>query len=322
MSASDTLNKIAKVRRSQAFKERLSFLYDVDTVTASKVAYCGSWIHFREWIDLGESKVINANLCKKKFLCETCAIRRQAKAFAHFLPRVQNLREERPDLIPVHITFGVVTGSSLQERFDHFFSARRRMLEATRRAASKTSNNTRHLEFSKLEASIRSFEVKRAKGNSDHWNVHQHILAFVNDYIDVEKLSAEWQHFTGDSFIVDVRKIHSKDGEKGDLESALSEVIKYPLKFEGLSPADAWEASQTFKGRRMTDALGLLRGAPPEDLETDDGIDEMSGPYRDFIAQWAWEREAFQIRPAEAKLRIERPNRKQSSNERTASAAQ
>lgn len=321
MSASDTLNKIAKVRRSQAFKERLCFLYDVDTVTAAKVAHCGSWIHFREWIDLGESKVINANLCKKKFLCETCAIRRQGKAFAHFLPRVQKLREERPDLIPVHISFGIKTGPDLSERFNHLFKCRQRMLQLVRNQLSAKSNNVKHYEFSKVEAQIRSFEAKRAKGDGSHWNVHQHILAFVNDYIDVEKFSDEWHHLTGDSYIVDVRKIHSKDGEKGDLESALSEVIKYPLKFEGLSPADAWEASQVFRGRRMTDALGLLRGAPPEDLETDDGIDEMSGPYRDFIAQWAWEREAFNVRPADAKLRIERPNRKQSTDTESSPAA-
>lgn len=308
MAVSDTLNKISKVRRSQAFKERLAYLYDVDTVTANKVAYCGSWIHFREWFEQGESKVLNANLCKKKFLCETCAIRRQGKAFAHFLPRVTKLREERPDLIPVLITFGVKTGPDLQERFDHKFKSRQNMLQAVRRAQSSKSNNVRHYEFSKVEAQIRSFEVKRGK-TEGHWNVHQHIIAFVNDYIDVPKLSAEWQKFTGDSFVVDVRKVHSKDGEKGDLESALSEVIKYPLKFEGLSPEDAWTASQVFKGRRMTDALGLLRGAPSEALETDDGIEEMTGPYRDFIAQWAWERQAFDVRPAYAKLAVERPNR-------------
>lgn len=309
MSASDTLNKISKVRRSQAHRERLSFLETVDQVAANKVAYCGSWVYFREWIESGESKVINALLCKKKFLCEVCAIRRQAKAFAHFLPRIEQLSGERPDLKPVMITFGVKTGPDLAERFGHFFAARRRMLEAVRRAKGKTSNNVRHLEWSKVEACIRSFEVKRAKGDSSHWNVHQHALCFINDWIDVPKLSEEWQYFTGDSFIVDVRQVKPKNEESGDLESALVETIKYPLKFGGLTPQDCWLAHNVFSGRRMTDAQGLLRGQVPEDLETDSGIEEMTGPYRDFIARWFTKQDRFHISPADGQPFPERPGR-------------
>lgn len=58
---------------------------------------------------------------------------------------------------------------------------------------------------------------------------------------DARKLSEEWQHWTGDSFIVDVRPFHSDQ----DVVSGFFEVFKYALKFSELPLADNWEAYKT-----------------------------------------------------------------------------
>lgn len=314
MSVSDKLNQIAKIRRSQATKERVSFGYamaeapgDVPpaerhklrqiSVKANKLRFCGSWIHLREFLNTGEGKILNANLCKLAFLCEVCAVRRQAKQFARSMPKVETVMAERPDLIPVMITRTIKSGPNLKRQADHFRTSRTKMLRCVLKAKSAKSNNKRQLEMGKVAAQIRSFEVKRAAGDENHWHFHEHIFGLLSDYIDRDKLAEEWREVTGDSFIVDVRKIHAKEGDEtaDPVGSALAEVLKYPLKFAGLSAADAWHAHEVLSGSRMTDCLGLFRGIQTGALETDEPLEDETGPYRDFIARWIESREAFTL---------------------------
>jgi len=330
MNASDKLNQIAKIRRSQDTKERISHGYalgecspDLPTqvrekiikvqVKANKLRFCGSWIHLREFLKTGEAKVMHALLCKLPFLCEICAVRRQAKTFAAVIVKVQKVMAENPHLIPVMITRTIKSGPDLQRQANHFRNSRTKMLRAVNRGRSAKCRNKNTLEFCKVVAQVRSFEVKRAKGNGDHWHFHEHIFALVSDWIDVEKLSAEWLEVTGDSFIVDVRAIHAKEGDESadPVGSALSEVLKYPLKFEGLTPADAWHAHFVLSGSRMTDCLGLLRGVQVGEIATDDPLEDETGPYRDFIARWIEGRQCFALETVEefgASLTVSRPN--------------
>jgi hypothetical protein len=311
MSVSDKLNEIAKIRRSQAIAERVEFIEQVDSVKAARLFSCGSWLMFREFIETGESRVINAALCKLPFLCEICAVRRAAKLFAASIPKVQSMLRKHPELHPVMITFGLKTGPDLAEQFDRFAKARNAMSAACRKVKSAKCHHNKPLEFSKVKAQIRSIELKRAAGDATHWNVHCHIFALLSDWIDHAKFSEEWKRFTGDSFIVDLRSIYEKGGEETDpVGSALAEVIKYPLKFADLLPCDAWEAHDTLKGRRMTDLLGLFRGILPGDISEDLPLADESGPYRDFVARWLFDQQKFCIEPVERKLVITRPNRK------------
>lgn len=318
MSVSDKLNQIAKIRRSQAAKDRVSFGYALAegaedlpreerdelrkiAIKANKLRFCGSWIHLREFINSGEAKILNALLCKLPFLCEVCAVRRQAKQFAATLPKVQKVTAENPGLIPIMMTRTIKSGPDLLFQANHFRRSRDKMRKAVDRFRSDKCRNKRRMELAKVLGQVRSFEVKRPKGNADHWHFHEHAFCLVSDYIDQERLAEQWWEFTGDSFIVDVRKIHAKEGDESadPLGSALVEVLKYPLKFEGLSPADAWHAHSVLGGSRMTDCLGLLRGIKPGQLETDDPLDDESGPYRDFVARWIESRQGFALETVE-----------------------
>ena len=39
------------------------------------------------------------------------------------------------------------------------------------------------------------------------WHPHLHIFGVLEEWIDVQKLSATWHEITGDSYIVDVRRV-------------------------------------------------------------------------------------------------------------------
>lgn len=318
MSVSDKLNQIAKIRRSQAAKDRVSFGYALAegaadlpkeerdnlrkiAIKANKLRFCGSWIHLREFINTGEAKILNALLCKLPFLCEVCAVRRQAKQFAASIVKVEHVTSQRPDLIPAMITRTIKSGPDLKRQADHFRTSRDKMRVAVNRSRSAKCRNKRQLEMGKVAGQIRSYEVKRAAGDKSHWHFHEHIFGLLSDYIDRDKLAEEWREVTGDSFIVDVRRIRAKEGDESadPVGSALAEVLKYPLKFEGLSPADAWHAHFVLGGSRMTDCLGLLRGIKTGELETDDPLEDETGPYRDFIAHWVESRESFTLSTVE-----------------------
>lgn len=284
----------------------MEFLEQVDSVKANKLRWCGTWLTLRHWPEANETKVINAQLCKQSFLCEVCAVRRQAKAYAAAVPKVKALLEERPELKPVMVTYGIKTGPDLDTQFTHFAESRKKYMAAVRRGKSAKNRNS-DLEFGKIAGQIRAFEVKRAKGNAEHWNVHNHVFCLVEGELDQHKISQEWKYFSKDSFIVDVTPITPKTEDADPVESGLLEVVKYPLKFEGLTPEDAWEAHQILGGRRMMDCLGDLRGVQVGPLETDAGVEEISGAYLDFIASWNWGREAFDVeQDEEIRLTVQR----------------
>ena len=181
------------------------FLLSQDDLLGQKVLHCGTWLHLREWMKHDVSKLINANFCKKHLLCPACAWRRSIKAVAKYTEKVERVAKENPQLIPVMITFGVVNGPDLPERVQHLKTSIKAMTSAARKAKSKTGCMHGHaqIEWNKLAGSIRAMEVTNT---GRQWHPHVHVFALVTDYIDRERLSAEWQRFTGDSFIVDVRK--------------------------------------------------------------------------------------------------------------------
>ena len=60
-----------------------------------------------------------------------------------------------------------------------------------------------------------------------------------------EKLSQQWEAITGDSKIVDVRRLKPLQRDKNDYMEAFIEVFKYALKFSEMSHFDIWLAHET-----------------------------------------------------------------------------
>ena len=219
MNASDVLNRLTYHKLRQG--PFLDYLHKVDGKLGSQVAGCGSWLHVREWELSGESRLRNANFCKRFLICPACAARRAGKLVAAYAAKVEVVQDMTPGLIPVMITLTIRNGPDLGERLQHLKDSWGRMMAEKRKGASASSRNA-PIEWNKVHGSIRAIEVTRNDATKE-WHPHIHVFALVSEYIDRERLSKEWERFTGDSFIVDVRKC------KNGIRAGLTEVLKLSL---------------------------------------------------------------------------------------------
>lgn len=103
------------------------------------------------------------------------------------------------------------------------------------------------------------------------WNVHLHLLV-DGSYFPQDQLSDAWLKATGDSKIVDIRKVNSTAG-------AANYVTKYvskPGDFNKFSDEEIIDYARSVKGRRMFGSFGNLHAQAdkepePETVATDSG---------------------------------------------------
>lgn len=275
MNASDVLNRLTYHKLRQG--PFLDYLDHVDPKLALQVSGCGSWLHVREWELSGESRLRHANFCKRFLICPCCAARRASKLVTAYAGKVEVVQDTRPELIPIMITLTIRNGPNLPERLRHLKDSWTRMMNEKRKGASASSRNE-PIEWNKVHGSVRAIEVTYNKKTGE-WHPHIHVFALVSDYLSQAHLSAEWERFTGDSMIVDVRKC------KNGIVSGLIEVLKYVSKPSELTPSQLYELFECARGSRFVDPQGCMRGVPEPVIEQDDD-DGLHGPFRDFIALW------------------------------------
>lgn len=306
MNAPELLNKITRIRGRQvpliehAREEGRALLVE-------QLTWCASWLHFREWHESQETRLVNANFCKKYLLCPCCAARRSTKLVEAYLPKVEQVIAARPDLRAVMITLTIKNGHNLQERFDHLRSSWSSMV-AARRKSIKSKERHAPIQWNSVEGGIKSMET--TYDPIEGWHVHLHILALITDWIDPFKLSAEWRRFTGDSFIVDVRlcKPNPRRPESSPVREGVVETFGYICKFGDLTPSQRLDFFDTASGSRMVDSFGCLRGVKVESVDHDSDFDAMRGPFRDFLALWFPGADTYQIKDVEARpMILERP---------------
>ena len=135
---------------------------------------------------------------------------------------------------------------------------------------------TGHNELCKAHGIVYAVEITKGNG----WHPHIHMVALVDDWIDRKKLSQQWEAITGDSKIVDVRRLKPSKGTKDDYSEAFVEVFKYACKFSDMSFLDIWLAHETLSpdGRlkRIQGSIGLFRGVKVPEKLTDDDLDDNS----------------------------------------------
>jgi hypothetical protein len=218
-----------------------------------------------------------ADFCKKHLLCPLCAIRRGAKYLKAYMDRLDVVLAQNPGLRAYMVTVTVKDGPDLAERFRHLRQAMRAMSQA-RRDYLKAPDCRQHVEFAKALGGVHSIEAKRG-ANSGLWHPHAHMIWLCREAPSQALLACEWEAWTGDSFIVDVRPM---DG--ADLVGAFIEVFKYALKFSELPLDDNWQAFRTLSTKRLIDSFGLLRGVDVPDDLTDEPLDDL--PFLELVYQW------------------------------------
>jgi len=239
------------------------------TKTATALASCGNYLHFREYFTVGKVRLHNASFCKQHLVCPLCAIRRGAKALGAYLARWEVIRDQHPHLRPYLITLTVKNGDDLEERQAHLTRSLKRLTDR-RRFFNAGKRGSPWTELCKAEGGVYTLELTN-KGNG--WHPHCHMIALCPSAPSQSALSAEWHGITGDSMIVDCRPI------TGDPSEGFMEVFKYAVKFSDLSLEDNWFAAQRLKGKRLLNSFGLFRGVEIPESLLDEPLDSL--PYWD-----------------------------------------
>jgi len=283
--ASQTVELIGSAKRKGIgflqFLERSSARPDWQDL-ARPLRACASWLHLREWLETGDSKLVRANFCKKHLICRPCAVRRGGRNLAVYLAKAAQIEENNKNFVAGLLTLTVKNGEDLRERFNHLGDAWRTLSKHVSRVRKGGRGKS---ELAKIAGGVRAVEVTYGKGG---WHPHFHAFVFLEDYIDQAKLSEEWQRVTGDSFIVGIQRV------TGGVQGGMSEVFKYALKFSELKNEQLIHAFEVLGGRRLLNAWGCFYGVKEPDLDCDDDLDQ-AGEFRDFVARWSWENLAYHI---------------------------
>jgi hypothetical protein len=139
--------------------------------------------------------------------------------------------------------------------------------------------------FESILGSFQTVEIKRGK-NSGLWHPHTHMVAFCDSMPCQYEASREWQEITGDSYVVDVRKIRAENEQ--ELLDALCEVCAYLTKFSEMDPMDAWHVREVTRRKHLRQAYGTFRFSKEEleEIESQDDP-ELDGPYVDMFYEWS-----------------------------------
>ncbi|MFC9501986.1 protein rep, partial [Streptomyces sp. NPDC056982] len=201
--------------------------------------------------------------------------------------RVDEVLKKNRKLKPVLITFTVKNGTDLNERSAHLIKSLRTLIK---RRQDYNKKGRGFNEFCKINGAMYSYE-NTYNEQSKEWHPHVHMFALLDDWIDQEHMSETWHEITGDSFIVDIRKV-KKEKDLG-YSKAAAEVCKYALKFGDLSVQNTWEAFKILKGKRLSGAFGSLYGVKiPENL-TDDMSDEKDLPYLEMLYKFVFGKHSY-----------------------------
>ena len=281
--------------------------------SAHKLSECGNYLLFKNYFTLGEIRLSKMHSCKQHLLCPFCAALRASKAMQKYLERIDQVLQENRKLKPVLITLTVKNGSDLAERSEHLMKSFRTLLERRRDYEKKGRGFN---EFCKVQGAMYSYE-NTFNEKTVEWHPHIHMFALVDQWIDQQEFSEYWHSITGDSMVLDVRRVKKEKGH--GYSKAAAEVCKYALKFGDLSVEKTWEAFKVLKGKRLTGSFGLLWGVKIPDTMTDDMPDE-DLPYLEMLYKFAFSKKSYydlaSTRHVEPQANIERMSEEEDTTDR------
>jgi len=263
----DRISRLSECKKRSRQMAKYIQTHSTEPNLSFQIAGCASSMVFNNYYTIDEVRLSKVYTCKKHLLCPFCARLRGAKQVDSYLKRFKEVMKKNPKTTPALLTLTVKNGKDLGERFDHLINSFR-TLQGHRRDYFKKGRG--YNELCKVQGATFSYEVTHSKKG---WHPHLHAVVLLSDYIDVEKLSAEWKKITGDSFIVDVRKIKA-DSEQ-EMAQAFCEVFKYSLKFSDLPLEQNLTAYNTLKGKRLQGSFGSFWGVKVPETLTDELFEEL-----------------------------------------------
>ncbi len=257
------------------------------TKAAQKLLTCGNFLLFKNFYTINEVKLSKFIACSQHLLCPFCAGIRASKAIQKYTERVDEVLKQNRKLKVALLTLTVKNGHDLQERSSHLITSLRTLIK--RRQDYKKKGRGFN-EFCKIDGAMYSYE-NTYNEQTGEWHPHVHMLVLLNDWIDQEQLSETWHEITGDSFVVDVRRV--KKSKEFGYTKAAAEVCKYALKFGDLTVENTWEAFKILKGKRLSGAFGSLYGVKiPENL-ADEMPDDQDLPYLEMLYKFVFGKKSY-----------------------------
>lgn len=286
---------------------------------------CGGFLVFRHYYQLDKYRMLAGCTCKKHLLCALCAIRRAAKCVAVFSEKINHvtLGQEYDTLL---ITLTIKNGSDLAERYDHLQGSFKKLLQKRKNALK--AKPTQDTLLKHVSGAIYSYEITISDDGEYH--PHMHMIALVPKGVFIYQkriikkkavsvavdlwsgLVEDWQEITGDSKIVDVRKIENEE----DQISALVETFKYALKFSEMDVETQVACYLVLKSRRMIGSMGALFGVKlPENLN--DELLPGEEKYVDLVYQYSGLNFGYQlITHSEVKFEVKSLQQRHSRREK------
>lgn len=230
-----------------------------DKKTIRNLTNCGQHLIFRQYLTSRVTRLIGACSCRQHLLCAFCASRRGVRNAVAYKEKLNQILAENPDQDLMLVTFTILNGDNLWERYSHLKSAIRALMQ----------KRTNHLkgqkftEFARFTGGVFAYEFKRGS-NLAKWHPHIHMLALVpkGTFINHRQLKDEWLEITGDSSNINLELV------KGD--NAFLEVFAYALKFSEMEHPDRWFAFKQLRGERLISSFGSFRGVEVDDSPADD----------------------------------------------------
>lgn len=260
--------------------------------TSERMLRCASWLKFRDFIEHGETRLVDARFCGRTVLCEACARRRAIQVGQTYVPKLEAALDAREGRIAALLTLTIRSTEDLRAGLELIRDSFRNL---RMRGHRHRNNPDRHAysESCKMAGGVAAIEVKRAKSKPGSlWHPHLHALVILDDYIDQKRLSDEWKVLTGGSYIVDIRRVRGDDVLDG-----VREALKYPVKFNDLSAADCVQAFLAIRGIRYGKSIhtlssfGCVRAALPDLNDFDEST--LSGAYLEWYAKWDSVRQVY-----------------------------
>lgn len=258
-----------------------------DARLTERIEGCGHYLRFRHFYEVERWKLLEASFCEVHQLCHLCAFNRAARYGANLSKMAKAAMDADPRLKAVALTLSLPNNPDCAEGFQRLSVALRKLLESRRKGRSGSGRHKSSLR--PCEAGFLALECTRNHLTGE-WHWHVHALLLVTDWIDQDKLRAEWSRCAGGSVAIPFLQAVKGDG----LVAAVCEVVKYSVKFtdlvpEGktpgrgeLRPSDVLAIYWAGKGGRLIRTFGLFRGDQLE-LPEDDCEDLDGQPFRDLL---------------------------------------
>lgn len=286
-------------------------LHILEFKKAERVKECGTVLEFKADEDTGHLKLFKTWFCKSR-LCSLCNWRRAMKHSSQTKKIVVEVVKRKPKARWLFLTLtvkNVYDGEELDKSLRAMAQGFRRMF-----GYKKVKQN--------LIGFMRATEVTVNKIDNSY-NQHLHVLVCVEptyfknteNYISQKQWTAFWKKAMKLDYdpVVDVRAIKPKNKHKTDIQSAIDETAKYPVKDTDYMSDDEERNLQIVQDledglyrKRLLSYGGLLKEIHKElnldDVEdgdlihTDDEESEISEDAYSIVAIWNWERQNYFIK--------------------------